>query len=365
MESDIISISDEDEEPMVEVDPWVVICADGDHSAHRSTAFALEGELIEGRPVQLISAYSAAEAIKVVSEHPEASALLLDVVMETPTAGLDAIEMIRETLDRKSLRIIVRSGAPGLMSELETVKRFEITDWRPKNELNQSRLLSAITLAVRANQELVKLDKRSAGLDTGMMFLERLAKDPSSEILMCDLLGSIESCLHQSIWVTSTIDNYSRVTFGPLIQGESTESPYENGKWSGTESVDMVEKWLKSLPRQKRELESIKVADELLQASIWSTNPISEFAMAESLAMMKKAMDMGLDLPRVSVNISPVEFESGDLGERVRRHLRDSGCQPSDLMIEITETAAAKEPERMVGILKGLREQGIKVARAS
>lgn len=624
MESDIINISDEDEEPIGGIEPWVVICADDDHSAHRSTAFALEGELIEGRPVQLISAYSAAEAIKMVRDHPEAAALLLDVVMETPTAGLDAIEVIREKLNRKTLRIIVRSGAPGLMGELETVKRFDITDWRPKNELNQSRLLSAITLAVRANQELVKLDKRSAGLDTAMMFLERLAKDPSSELLMGDLLGSIESCLLQSIWVASTVDNSWRVTFGPQVQAQAGASPFGNGKWSGTESMDDVDSWLGSLPRHKRALESIEVAHEVLQASIWSPQPIdedlakseqarallralssalagqeksrqerlallsdtttgllsrqgfiekapehldsgkqmavylidlagfarvnsalgheagdeillqaglrikklskglpcarigsdtfamlmevrtysaqsmeeafeeplptsiipipmkprvsaamavekdtasfwltraaaameeaksaamsggepkwfdpksesfalermavsqklflalrdkkglfmvfqpqvdlisgrvsgcealirwkdgenfippdrfipiaeqsglamaiSEFALAESLSMMKKARDLGLDLPRVSVNLSPVEFESGDLGERVRRHLATSGCQPSDLMIEITETAAAKEPERMVGILKGLREQGIKVA---
>ena len=100
--------------------------------------------------MKLISAYSAAHAIEMVESHPEAAALLLDVVMETPMAGLEAIEVIRERLRRKALRIIVRSGAPGLMGELETVKRFDITDWRPKNELSQSRLLSAITLAVRA-----------------------------------------------------------------------------------------------------------------------------------------------------------------------------------------------------------------------
>lgn len=89
---------------------------------------------------------------------------------------------------------------------------------------------------------------------------------------------------------------------------------------------------------------------------------ISEFALSESLAMMRRARAGGHALPRVSVNLSPVEFESGDLVARVGGHLAKEGCDPSDLMIEITETAAARDPERMGLALKGLRERGIKVA---
>lgn len=89
---------------------------------------------------------------------------------------------------------------------------------------------------------------------------------------------------------------------------------------------------------------------------------ISEFALSESLAMMRRARAAGLALPRVSVNLSPVEFESGDLVARVGGHLAKEGCDPSDLMIEITETAAARDPERMGLALRGLRERGIKVA---
>ena len=89
---------------------------------------------------------------------------------------------------------------------------------------------------------------------------------------------------------------------------------------------------------------------------------ISEFALSESLGMMRRARALGMALPRVSVNLSPVEFESGDLVARVGGHLARQGCEPSDLMIEITETAAARDPERMGLALRGLREKGIKVA---
>lgn len=261
-DDDLIDIRDDEvieqsagEQPV----PWVIICADDDDSAHRSTAFALDGEMVEGRPVQLVSAYSAAEAINRVREHPEAAAILLDVVMETPQAGLEAIAKIREQLGRKALRIIVRSGAPGLMGEFEAVKRFDISDWRPKAELTQTKLLASITLAVRSFCELTNFESRQMGLDQALGFLERLAKDSSDSALLPDILAALSRVAGRPIWMIQRHGDLIRAAY-PGEEAPDLERHFPN---------DMrLRSFMEQSDRWEHELEPAMIAGVMLGVSI-------------------------------------------------------------------------------------------------
>lgn len=44
-------------------------------------------------------------------EHPDIAVVLLDVVMETPLAGLELARYVRDELDNILVRIILRTGA--------------------------------------------------------------------------------------------------------------------------------------------------------------------------------------------------------------------------------------------------------------
>jgi len=65
---------------------------------------------------------------------------------------------------------------------------------------------------------------------------------------------------------------------------------------------------------------------------------------------------------RVSVNVSPLQFEHGDLMGQVREALRDSGLPPGLLELEVTEGALMRTPELAARTLAGLREMGVRVA---
>jgi diguanylate cyclase (GGDEF)-like protein/PAS domain S-box-containing protein len=63
---------------------------------------------------------------------------------------------------------------------------------------------------------------------------------------------------------------------------------------------------------------------------------------------------------RLSVNVSPVQFASGDLSTTVERALNDSGLDPRRLELEITEGVLIQDPELALSTLNRIRAFGVK-----
>lgn len=69
----------------------------------------------------------------------------------------------------------------------------------------------------------------------------------------------------------------------------------------------------------------------------------------------------GLDIS-VAVNVSPRQFDRNDFADQVVDALRSSGLPAHLLQLEITETMAVSNPERVINTMKPLRALGIKLA---
>ena len=95
-------VEDEDV-PGLRAEPWKVLIVDDDRDVAATTILVLRDVEVEGRPLDLLSAYSAAEAKQILSEHPDIGLALIDVVMETPNAGLELIHHIRHEMRNLSL----------------------------------------------------------------------------------------------------------------------------------------------------------------------------------------------------------------------------------------------------------------------
>jgi len=124
--------------------PWVVLIVDDDRSVHQTTLLALRDAKIERRPLQFLHAYSAAEARETLMSNEDIAVVLLDVVMETDTAGLQLVPAIRGELGRRDLKIIVRTGQPGYASESYVTENFDVDGYLTKAKLTRSMLLDAI-----------------------------------------------------------------------------------------------------------------------------------------------------------------------------------------------------------------------------
>ncbi|HBV39447.1 MAG TPA: bifunctional diguanylate cyclase/phosphodiesterase [Erwinia sp.] len=63
----------------------------------------------------------------------------------------------------------------------------------------------------------------------------------------------------------------------------------------------------------------------------------------------------------VSVNISPVEFRSGNLTQRVANALAASGLEAHRLELEITENITLENPQSALEVMQSLKELGVKL----
>ena len=70
----------------------------------------------------------------------------------------------------------------------------------------------------------------------------------------------------------------------------------------------------------------------------------------------------GLDLPSISVNLSPAQFHDSRLLDKVKVALARSGLPATALELEITETTMASDVDRAIAILRDLSEIGVRIA---
>ena len=83
-------------------------------------------------------------------QNPGISVVLLDVIMETEDAGLRLIRTIRNALANQAVRIILRTGQPGRVSERQVLADYDIDDYRSKADLTHDRLQSCVVSALRS-----------------------------------------------------------------------------------------------------------------------------------------------------------------------------------------------------------------------
>src|SRR5436190_16610804 len=114
---------------------WKVAVIDDDVAVHEGTRFALSDYRLNGQGLEILSAYSAAEGRQLMRRHPDLAVVLLDVIMESDTAGLDLVEFIRHDLKNETVRIILRTGQPGQAPERRVIVDYDINDYKAKTEL--------------------------------------------------------------------------------------------------------------------------------------------------------------------------------------------------------------------------------------
>lgn len=142
---------------MIPDNSWKILIVDDDRDVHDITEMALRRLVYDNRPLSFINAFSASEAIEQMKNHTDIAIALIDVVMEKDTSGLDLVKIIREVMGNHNIRIIVRTGNPGLAPEESVTLNYDINDYRVKTELTAQSLRTAIITALRSYTALVTI----------------------------------------------------------------------------------------------------------------------------------------------------------------------------------------------------------------
>lgn len=152
------------QKPQPHVLPWKVLIVDDEADVHTMTKLGLKNFEFTERPLQILHAMSGIEASEILSNHSDIAVALIDVVMETDDAGLRLINFIRNELHYSLIRLIIRTGQPGMAPEREVIEQYDIDDYKSKTELRADKLYLMMRVALKSYRELLALDSNRKAL---------------------------------------------------------------------------------------------------------------------------------------------------------------------------------------------------------
>ncbi|MBI9088113.1 MAG: response regulator [Desulfobacterium sp.] len=158
-------------------DPWKIMIIDDEPDVHDITTTVLSDFTFDNRGIAFLNAYSSSQAVDLLEKNPDTALLMVDVVMETESAGLDLVHHVRETMENNLVQIAIRTGQPGQAPESDVVSRYQIDTYNAKTEMTAQKLISLVTIALRTYRLSNALDLELAKRRTAESQLQRLNQD--------------------------------------------------------------------------------------------------------------------------------------------------------------------------------------------
>jgi signal transduction histidine kinase/ActR/RegA family two-component response regulator len=164
---------------------WRILIVDDEKDIHEVTSLALKRRTWRRRPFELTSCYSGREARELLAKGPpnRFQVALIDVVMESETAGLDLCRHLRAEFP-SSLRIILRTGQPGAAPEEKVINEYDIDSYMAKPEATPERLYATVRSCLRSSQDIDTLLAFSRQLRSFTSALQTITSDADLEIFM-------------------------------------------------------------------------------------------------------------------------------------------------------------------------------------
>lgn len=91
-------------------------------------------------------------------------------------------------------------------------------------------------------------------------------------------------------------------------------------------------------------------------------NPIGNYVLTEACKTCKYWNDNGYPDYKVNVNLSVVQLLQADIVEIIERTVKETGIKPHNLTLEVTESLAINDMERMKEILASIKKLGVRIA---
>ncbi|KAA0683009.1 DUF3369 domain-containing protein [Roseomonas genomospecies 6] len=174
---------------------WKMMIVDDEPEVHSITKLVLADFSYKGRSAEFISAYSAAEARKILEGEEDIAIILLDVVMETDDAGLKLVHHIREELKNRHVRIILRTGQPGQAPERAVILDYDINDYKAKTQLTAQQLFTTTVAALRSYEDIMAIEMNRRGLEKIIEASSSLFQARSMKLFAAGVLTQLSGIL--------------------------------------------------------------------------------------------------------------------------------------------------------------------------
>lgn len=200
-------------------DYYKVLIVDDEKTIHKITMMVLSKLKLDGKKLEFLSAYSAAEAREIMEKVDDIAVVLLDVVMEEEDSGLKLVKVIRDELKNVKVRIILRTGQPGYAPQKEVIMNYDINDYKEKNLLTSSQLYISVITALRSYRDLNELDKRQEHLVEALHATSKVLVTEDVDEMASDFLKQANSfaCFTNAFALISTTLEKRYETYQHLI----------------------------------------------------------------------------------------------------------------------------------------------------
>lgn len=204
---------------------WKLLVVDDEPDVCALTRLCLKDFHFAERGLEILQAGSAYEARKLLAEHKDIAVALIDVVMETDDAGLRLVEHIRHTLGNHLIRLIIRTGQPGIAPERFVIDHYDIDDYKDKTELTATRLYTTVRAAIKSYGDLKVIDLNRAGLAHVLAAapdIYRLANTSLNQFFEGVLLQIVGLCRLSEASCIGTLDGVVATIDGQEIEVRAT-----------------------------------------------------------------------------------------------------------------------------------------------
>jgi signal transduction histidine kinase/CheY-like chemotaxis protein len=173
---------------------WKVLVVDDESDVLTTTSHTLMDTRVLDRSLHILTATSAKEAQQQLDQHPDVAVILLDVVMEKMASGLALVNWIRQELNNRAIRIILRTGKAGGTPEHDAVSTYAIDDYIDKGSVTRNRVITAVVTAIRAFDQFSRVERMNMAMSALLEFSNAaagLTDLPSLVDLVARRLGKV------------------------------------------------------------------------------------------------------------------------------------------------------------------------------
>lgn len=90
--------------------------------------------------------------------------------------------------------------------------------------------------------------------------------------------------------------------------------------------------------------------------------PIGDWVLQECCLQRKAWHEQGFKLGRLGVNLSSRQFHQNDLVGKIERTLKETGVDPQQMELELTESTLMQDVESAIHIMSALKDMGIRIS---